>query len=154
MQVSACEILTGIYCKVSQCELDGCLWAGFRWKCRQNVYVVSHPQVSCQDLSEQVSQTLISSSHRFPLFMLSHSFKTPDSPQDFVLSVSCSFLPPKPVHFFSFLKLSLCSSVRRVTMTQSCVSPCSYAGFCLNRESIKKFTVLTLYFLFCLSFLL
>ena len=40
-----------------------CLWAWFRWRCWLNVYVVSQPQVSRQDLSEQVSQSLIPPPH-------------------------------------------------------------------------------------------
>lgn len=60
MHVSACKTKWRL-AHIVRClrsEIDVCLWAGFQWRCRQNVYV---SLVSCRDLSEQVSQTLIPS---------------------------------------------------------------------------------------------
>lgn len=63
VHASACEILT----QWRSAHIVRCLTVSlmcvveirFRWRCGQNVYVVSQPQVSCQGLSEQVSRTLI-----------------------------------------------------------------------------------------------
>ena len=124
----------------------------------QNVYVVSQPQVSCQYLSEQVSQTLIApplSLHITPSTSCSviHS-NLSGSLQEFpfiwclsVLSVSCSF-PPFSSYIFSFLKLSAClllptyhlwgeegRSCRQ--LTQSCGSPCFVLDFVWT-ETLEK----------------